>query len=129
MSMQKAMMLTLAAALMGGCAGAEKDGPAAPEQDRWVLQVENHNWQDATVYAVTDGTRQRIGMVTTNESERFTLPQGAVRAGELRLMVRLIGSASSYLSPPILVTRGATITFDVENHLPMSSHHVMARRH
>src|SRR5688500_12906436 len=57
------------------------------------LQVANHNWMDMTVYALRDGSRVRVGTVTSGSVERFALPRGFdLRTGALRLEADPIGS-------------------------------------
>lgn len=127
MRRQKVMAWALAVAVTGCAGGGTMEEPRAPGAQEWVLEVQNHNWQDATVYAVNGSVRQRLGLVSTHQSRRFTLPEAAVRAGEVRLLVDLIGSSARYITPPIQVRRGDVIAFDVENHLPMSSYLVMGQ--
>src|SRR5688500_15818689 len=65
---------------------------AARQHAQTKVQVTNHNWMDMTVYALRDGSRVRIGSVTSGTTERFSLPRGFdLRTGALRLEADPIG--------------------------------------
>ncbi len=109
------------AMLLAACVGRAPVGQPAPEEPVSVVMV-NRNWATVNVYAVRDGSWSRLGMVTTNRSERARLPEWAVTgAGMVRLKVEAIGSRESYLTDPILVAAGQQITLYVQPALRMTS--------
>lgn len=96
-------------------------GPAATE--RAVVEVENRNWSDVTVYAVRPrGSRIRLGTVTSMTTEAFTLPARYLGAeGEVMLLAEPVGSTDVFRSQPVQVFAGQRVAFTVQNHLPISS--------
>jgi hypothetical protein len=115
---------------LGGCArtvgtGGAEDALAASEAAAVRIRVENHNWLDVNVYAVRNGTRYRLGTVTSMTKQMFRLPVAMVaQSGEFRLLVDPIGSSEVYFTEPLLVTPGQEIDWNVENHLALSSYRI-----
>jgi hypothetical protein len=116
---------------LAGCASGRsletkgvEDAQPAPSGDASVM-VHNNNWADVDVYAVRDGTRTRLGSVTTAGSARFALP-GALLAGASRfqLLVDPIGSRVGYVTQPLLVGPGQRIDLNVENNLNLTSYSI-----
>ena len=73
----------------GGCAsggGGPQTGPPV------VVEVQNNNYADATVYALLDGERQRLGVVIGKSDESFGIPWRPNLY--LRLEVRFLGGAA-----------------------------------
>jgi type IV pilus biogenesis protein CpaD/CtpE len=124
-----AVVMVAATMLCGGCAqkntgpgGANDAGSDAP-----VLVVENNKWLDVNVFAVRNGTRHRLGSVTSLQTERFRLPSWTtVGAAELRLLIDPVGSEQVHLTEPILVSTGSSIVFKVADYLPLSAYSVLA---
>lgn len=123
--------LLAASVLCGGCA-QKSTGPAdasdvSGSSDAPVLVVENNKWLDVNVYAVRNGTRHRLGTVTSLTTERFRLPSWVtVGAAELRLLIDPVGSEHVHLTDPILVSTGSSIMFKVADYLPLSAYSVLA---
>lgn len=120
-----------AAVGMGGCAGGRsletgdvEDAQLAPAGDASVT-VHNNNWADVDVYAVRNGTRTRLGSVTTAASARFLLP-GTLLTGAptLQLLIDPIGSRSGYITQPLLVGPGKRVDLQVENNLSLTSYSI-----
>jgi hypothetical protein len=85
------------------------------------VQVESHNWSDVTIYLVTEGLPQRLGMVRALGSATFSFP--AVRlntSGDVRLRALPV-AGRPFTSEAILVTPGQMITWRLENDLDTSS--------
>ena len=92
------------------------------------IQVRNHNWMDMTVYAIRNGSRIRVGTVTSGMVERFQLPRGFdLAAGALRLEADPIGSDESFVSGPIAVEVGTVVNWTIENHIALSSYYLTSR--
>lgn len=75
--LQPIAALTLALLLpLGGCLGKKESALAGFQRgdQRITVQVENQNFYDATIYAVGDGSRSRLGSVVGNTTQTFRLP-------------------------------------------------------
>lgn len=83
--------------------------------------MDNHMWQDVTVYALRRGSRVRLGTVTSMNTERFTLAVGVTGAHELVLLVDPIGSQETFRSEPVMVEAGDVIEWDLLNNILRSS--------
>ncbi len=133
--LRQAVMLTAAlavAALAGGCAtgrgGVAADdlssAQAAPSNTA-VVHVDNHNWQDVDVFAVREGMKARLGMVTSMSAGDFRLPEAfLIGSPNVQLRIDPIGSNSNYLTQSILVSPGQTVDLRIENNLNLTSYSV-----
>ncbi len=122
----------VAAALAGGCAtgrgAASADdlssAQAAPANTA-IVHVDNHNWQDVDVFAVREGMKLRLGMVTSMSAGDFRLPESfLVGSPNVQLRIDPIGASSAYLTQTILVTPGQTVDLRIENNLNLTSYSV-----
>jgi len=121
-----------AAALAGGCAtgrgraAADESSLAQPAPAATAaIHVDNHNWQDVDVFAVREGIRVRLGMVTSMSSSHFRLPQAfLVGSPNVQLRIDPIGSNSGFLTQSILVGPGQTVDLRIENNLNLTSYSV-----
>jgi hypothetical protein len=110
-------MIAAPACAVGG-AGAEEGVPTPSA----IIEVQNNNWADIVVYAVRNGMRMRLGMVTSMSRERFSLPASVfASSGDVQLLADPIGGATPYLFPPVMVHQGQRVEVRLENHLPLSS--------
>ena len=73
-----------------------------PVRRDFVIEVDNDNFHDATVYAVRSGYRQRLGFVSGNRTEtfKFRWPDG-----DLRIEIKLL-AVGSYYSQIMSVDQG-----------------------
>jgi len=86
-----------------------------------AVEVENHNSSDMTVYLVTSGLPQRLGMVTAMSTGSFTFrAQRLNTAGSVRLRALPV-AGTAHTSEPILVQPGQTITWTLQSDLDTSS--------
>lgn len=67
-----------------------------------TVTADNQNFLDATVYALWNGQRDRVGMVTGKTSQSFAIP---FKGSDLRIQIDLIGG-SSMTTDPIGVFEG-----------------------
>ncbi len=121
----RGLLIVLAACAAPACAGAglgaAEDGVPAPPRQVFV-DVENYNWADIVVYAVRNGARTRLGMVTSMGRERFALPSSVVMASpSLQLVADPIGGGAPYVFPAVTVQRGQRVEVRLENNLGLSS--------
>jgi hypothetical protein len=84
------ILLVIAAliTLMGGCAAGNQPESGPPV----VVEIQNNNFQDATVFIVREGERRRLGVVVGKTDDAFAIPW---RPNFLmRLEVRFLGGGS-----------------------------------
>jgi hypothetical protein len=92
--------------------------------DRVSLEVESHNWSDVTVYLLSGGLPQRLGMVTALGEASFDFPSQRLNtSGGVRLQALPI-AGQPFTSETILVLPGQVITWTLENNLDASSYSV-----
>ncbi len=109
----KALILALAVA---GSPGAVRASPGtAPPRGEISLQVQNDNFNDATVYAVRPGLRQRVGWVSGlgKDSFSFRWPMG-----ELRVEIDLF-AAGRYYTEVVEVGEGDELQLTIQPYLDM----------
>ena len=120
------------AALAGGCAtGRAMAGredltaaQAAPPEAA-VVRVANDNWQDVDVFAIRDGLRVRLGMMTSQSASDFRLPAYfLVGAPTVQLFIHPIGSNGGYTSQSLQIGAGQTVDMHVENNLNLTTYSV-----
>ncbi len=89
--MLRTTTLILFTALVGAsCAGQNlRNAETGPPI---VVEVQNNNFQDATVYLFRDGERTRLGIVTGKTDQTFAVPWRANLY--LRFEVRFIGGGA-----------------------------------
>jgi hypothetical protein len=96
----------------------------SPQPEPIVVTVESHHWSDITVYLVTGGLPQRLGMVTALSNATFDFPSYRLNtSGGVRLRALPV-AGRPFTSDPILVHPGQVITWTLENDLDASSHSV-----
>jgi hypothetical protein len=89
------LLLVLGIALGLGACGLFKTRAANDAQQRYVLEVDNHNFYDATISVTDQGSRRRIGVVTglTSKKFEFDWPKNA-----LAFEIDLIGGGKYFTS-------------------------------
>jgi hypothetical protein len=118
------LLLTISLLLTSGC-GLFSSGHHPLPDDRTRapvdVHVESRNWSDITVYLITGGLPQRLGMVTALNSATFTFPALRLNTtGDVRLRALPV-AGSPFTSETILVRPGQMITWRLENDLDASS--------
>lgn len=99
-------------------------GPAASPsrlQGEVSVEVENHNWSDITIYLVTGGLPQRLGMVTAQGNATFAFPSQRLNTGNSIRLRALPVAGQPHTSESILVQPGQAIFWTLENDLDISS--------
>jgi hypothetical protein len=85
------------------------------------VEVESHNWSDVTVYLLSGGLPQRLGMVTALGQASFDFPSQRLNtSGGVRLRALPI-AGQPFTTETILVLPGQVITWTLENNLDASS--------
>ena len=106
-----------------GCGLLTRDPPPkpAPLHAEVSVEVENHNWSDITIYLMTGGLPQRVGMVTALTTASFALPSHRLHtAGSVRLRALPV-AGQPFTSEDILVQPGQAIMWTLESDLDRSS--------
>ena len=103
-----------------------------------VLAIENRNWSDVVVYVIHDGVRTRFAQITAAKTVTMGIPTRLVGAnGAVQFLVHRIGGhddamapaggpefatpRDDYLSPPVSVRTGYTVTLTLEDKLQRST--------
>jgi len=107
---QLAMLLLLL--LVAGCAA--RGDRAARGMDRVPMVVENQNFHRATIYAILNASRIRVGNVEGNSTATLSSPSPPT--GQMRVEVRLL-AVGAYTSYPVSVVPGDTIRVTVPPNL------------
>lgn len=98
-----ALALLIAACASGG--PAQSGNPfqgGTSDQETVQVTVHNQNFKDATIWALWDGTRIRVGDVTGNTSRAFTI---RYRRDRVRFEVDYV-AGGGYVGDPIDVSPG-----------------------
>ncbi len=99
------------AAVLASCA-TRSSAPDLPgsERDRSIhITIDNQEFQDATIYTVYAGSRQRLGMVTGKRSQTFTVDWPHP---DLQLAVQFL-AAGSFLTERIPVVPGDHVELQI----------------
>jgi len=119
--MRRRSLIAVICALVVGCA-ARTDTPNPFETGRSgggqiELRVENLNFNDATLHAVSDGSRVRLGRVTGKSQATFQVDWPFVR--DLRVEISLLAS-SDYTTRRLTVSPGESIRLLIQTPLNRS---------
>jgi hypothetical protein len=95
------------------------------------VRVENNNWLDMHVYALTAHVPSRsLGVVSAHSTQVFHLPAAVTVAGtELRVVADPIGSTDIYVSDEVLANPASDIVVTLQASLPLSTTVLAPRRH
>jgi hypothetical protein len=108
---QKALTLLASAALLATSASCSRNrGMAPPSPDSsTVIEVDNQAVSDIVVYIANGGARFRLGLVTSQSQQRFSLPRQFHHAnGAVQFVARPI-AGRAYALPSVLVSTGQRI--------------------
>lgn len=105
-------VMLLAGAVATACAGKQEVGDAASLSgvSELTLVVRNYNFNDATLYAVGAGRRERLGRVTGNGEGRFTFRW---INPDLRIVIDFL-SAPDETTDPMPVAAGDVLELVIE---------------
>ena len=110
------------------CARAGQGGDQSPSmQDITTARITNNGWLDVNVYASHGGSRQRLGMVTGQNTHVFRLPRNMLDARGVRLVIDPIGSPHGYQTELISMSPGQQIELVVQQRISMSHYSVFDR--
>lgn len=103
----QAMLVTLVA--VAACAPFRR-AEDTTQPERVPVVVVNQNFYQATIFAISNGSRVRLGEVPGNSSGTFSAPRPVT--GEMRVEIRLL-AVGAFTSWPISVARGDTVQVTV----------------
>lgn len=101
---------------------ADPDSPTVPVVT--IARITNNNFLDVKVYAVRSGSRERIGIVRSFETQVFELPRHMLELPGLRLHVDPVGSPQSYQTDVIPAWPGQLIELVVQERITQSHYAV-----
>jgi len=112
-----AVALFVAPVLSVGCATGSFDAPS-PESAGLQVVVENHGWEDVSVYAASSGENRRLGSVSSGRTATFRIGHLTGRATDLELVAAPLASTDPHRSGRLMVYAGQTVTWTIhENRL------------
>lgn len=124
-----AVTLLALAVVTAACATRSRETSGSPaDRGPTVVQVDNGNFSDVVVYALSTGQYYRLGEVTGHDRATLSLPRQLNTVSDLRLVADPIGSRSSYFSDPILFEPGDVLVLNVGPTMNLSSVSVRAGR-
>ena len=91
------------------------------DRRRVGVEVQNHNWSDITVYLMSGGLPQRLGMVTALGSATFDFSSHRLNSSAGVRLRALPVAGRAFTTETILVLPGQVITWTLENDLDASS--------
>ncbi|MBI4539968.1 MAG: hypothetical protein HY704_10725 [Gemmatimonadetes bacterium] len=115
-----AAMLALALLLpLAGCIGRRESALSGSGRrgEQVTVEVENQNFYDATIYAIGDGSRSRLGTVVGNTKQNFRLPW---IPRDIRFEIRL-QAGGTYTTHSLPVNPGDQLQLVVTPDLQLSS--------
>jgi hypothetical protein len=102
----------------------EQSGPPAETSNSVLIEVESHNWNDITVYLLSGGLPERLGMVTALGGATFDFSSHHLNSSTGIRLRALPVAGQAFTTETILVFPGQVITWTLENNLEASSHSV-----
>lgn len=94
---------------------------SSPAANAVSLVVRNDNFHDVDVFAIADGQRTRLGMVTGNKTARFRLDPALFPTGQVQIVATPVGAKGVASSGPVNVTPGQTVQFTIAPRLEQST--------
>jgi hypothetical protein len=105
--------------------GRGEEPPAErPRHTSVMVEVESHNWSDITVYLVSGGLPERLGMVSALGAASFDFPSQRLNSSAGIRLRALPVAGRAFTSDAILVQPGQVISWTLENNLDASSYSV-----
>jgi hypothetical protein len=93
-----------------------------PRRSPCILAIENHNWQDLHLYAVTEsGERVRLATLGSLEARRIPIPQTLMQGQRIRLMAVPPLSRETLMTEFVMPDDGRTFHWTLRNHLALST--------
>jgi hypothetical protein len=100
------VMLPALLLVLSACGTRAAGGDALQQMNRVPLVVQNQNFYPATVFAIVNSSRLRLGEVSGNSTSTFEAPSPPT--GQIRIEVRLL-AVGAFTSYPITFASGDTV--------------------
>jgi len=118
--------MKLAAALLAlaplACATTGPPPPDGRLDAPVTVRVRNYNWLDVHAYVHGAGQRHSLGLVTSNDEQRFTIPRSALSSNRALVFIALpVGSRVGYVSDDLYVEPGDEVVWTIQNNLAQST--------
>jgi len=98
------------------CACATTRQAGNQEDFKTAVRVENRNFLDMKIYILRGAERIRIGTVTGNSTQVFTIPEGLIiGSGLVRFLADPIGGTDTPISQEISVRQGEVVELIITN--------------
>ena len=110
-------LATACSSLRGGAANPFDGSLEQQQEDRLRIQIQNMNFNDVTVYAVSPGQRVRLGNVTGKTDQNFRLEWNF--ANPISFEIDVVGG-SGCNTRPLPVDPGARVWVQVPNEVGTS---------
>ena len=111
----------LSACASGGGAVEDPELEALTHVPDSVFIVVNNRYRlDVSVYATYLGSRQFLGMVTTNNSAEYAIRSSLAQSSGFRVAADPIGASGGYVTDEILVRRGDVVEVTIQDPLQQS---------
>jgi hypothetical protein len=115
-----AVLLAVALAACSKNPPPDEPEPGSPDADIVVI-VENRRSDDALVEIVRDVQRQRLGLITAQNTSSFVVPWARlVNASRVVLTVHPIGTNERYVSDNLVMRPGSEVSLTVNQILRQS---------
>lgn len=102
----------------------EQPAPTSAVANNILVEVESHNWSDITVYLLSGGLPERLGMVTALGGATFDFSSHHLNSSSGIRLRALPVAGQAFTTETILVFPGQVISWTLENNLEASSHSV-----
>ena len=120
-----ALVLAIVTSALGCARHGKPGGGASIVHYVATARITNNNFLDVNVYAARAGSRQRLGMVTGQNTQVFELPRQLIDARGLTIFIDVIGSSQSYETELIALAPGQQVDLVVQQRLAMSHYSVV----
>ena len=104
---------------VGGALEVQSSGNPAPFT---LVEIDNRHWSPVTIYAVRDGMRRRLGVVTPARMTTLRVPAHLMdRLGGLQLLAIPDGAPAGITTDRLRIAPGQRVSWTLEARLEMSS--------
>ena len=111
-------------AILAVACGSGRTAPAspAPESGKTMVQIDNQNISDMSVYLLDRGARVYLGEAGGLAKTTLTIPAAIVRSTwEVRLLAEPIGGLSTFRTPKLTVPPGQNVYWNIGSNPSTSS--------
>ncbi len=108
------LLLPFLLVVIPACAARSRSNAPPRGNPPTYVRITNQSWLDMNVYVIRSSQRIRLGTVSANQTQRFTLPSNLIfGATPLRFLADPIGSSNVAQSFEIVVAPGDEVTLTI----------------